>query len=82
MTINLDLVIETKEDTVDMKAGLASMLGVSDAVRCIAETVLTEKTPKRQAYNGNVRTSLKNSFKGSYGHIFSLDVHDQSLIKN
>lgn len=81
MTINLDLVIDTKEDTVDMKAGLASMLGVSDAVRCIAETVLTEKIPKRQAYNGSVRTSLKNSFKGSYGHIFSLDVHDPSLIK-
>lgn len=81
MTINLDLVIETDDDSVDMKAGLTSMQGVSDVVRCIAESVLTEKVPERKTSKSNVRTSLKRSFKGSYGHIFTLDLHDIELKK-
>lgn len=81
MTINLDLVIDTEEDSVDMKAGLASMQGVSDAVRCISETILTGKVPERQSPKSMVRTSLKKSFKGSYGHIFTLDIHDPELQK-
>lgn len=81
MTINLDLVIDTEEDSVDMKAGLVSMQGVSDAVRCIAESVLTEKVPERQTSRSKVRTSLKQSFKGSYGHIFSIDLLDPELEK-
>lgn len=81
MTINLDLVIETEEDSVDMKSGLESMQGVSDAVRCIAESILTESTPQRQTHKGKVRTSLKRSFKGSYGQIFSLDIYDNNLLK-
>ncbi|HEY6436915.1 MAG TPA: hypothetical protein VIY47_10005, partial [Ignavibacteriaceae bacterium] len=80
-TINLDLVIETDNDSVDMKAGLTSMQGVSDAVRCIAESVLTDKVPERKTSKSNVRTSLKKSFKGSYGHIFSLDLYDAELQK-
>jgi hypothetical protein len=80
MTINLDLVIDTDDD-VDMKAGLTSMQGVSDAVRCIAESVLTGTVPKRMTSKSNVRTSLKRSFKGSYGHIFTLDLHDAELQK-
>lgn len=81
MPINLDLVIESEDSLVDMKAGLDSMQGVSDAVRCISETILTEKVPKRQHSKGKVRTSLKRSFKGSYGHIFSLDIYDASVQK-
>jgi hypothetical protein len=81
MTINLDLVIETEEDSIDMKSGLESMQGVSDAIRCVAEAILTETVPQRQTSKGNVRTRLKKSFKGSYGHIFSLDIHDTQLLK-
>lgn len=81
MSINLDLVIETEEDTVDMKAALDSMQGVSDAIRYAAEGILTEKAPKRLSHKSNVRTSLKKSFKGSYGHIFSLDIIDADLQK-
>lgn len=81
MTINFDLVIDTEEDSVDMKAGLESMQGVSDTVRCIAESILTEKVPQRQSHKSSVRTSLKKSFKGSYGHTFSLDIHDHDLAK-
>jgi len=82
MTINLDLVIDAEEDSVDMKAGLETMQGVSDAIRCTAEAILSGATPKRQHHKGKVRTSLKKSFKGSYGHIFSLDIHDDKLQKN
>ena len=81
MSINLDLVIETEDDTVDMKTALDSMQGVSDAVRYAAEGILTEKAPKRLSHKSNVRTSLKKSFKGSYGHIFSLDIIDEDLQK-
>jgi ElaB/YqjD/DUF883 family membrane-anchored ribosome-binding protein len=81
MTINLDLVIDAEEESVDMKAGLETMKGVSDAIRCTAEAILSGATPKRQHYKGNVRTSLKKSFKGSYGHIFSLDIYDDKLQK-
>lgn len=79
MTIDLDLVIDATED-IDMKAGLESMQGVSDAVRCAAESILTGRTPARLSHKSGVRTSLKSSFKGSYGHIFSLNIYDQELL--
>ena len=79
MSINFDIVIATEDNSVDMKAGLSSMQGVSDAVRCIAESVLTEKVPERQTSKSSVRTSLKQSFKGSYGQIFSLEIYDEEL---
>lgn len=81
MAIDLDLVIETDEDSIDMKAGLDTMQGVSDSVRCVAETILTEEVPERKTSKSKVRTRLKKSFKGSYGHIFSLDVFDPQLQK-
>jgi len=81
MAINLDLVIESDEDSVDMKAGLTTMQGISDSVRCIAESVLTENVPERKTSKSKVRTRLKKSFKGSYGHTFSLDVFDPELQK-
>ena len=80
MTINFDLVIKSEKDEVDMKAGLDTMQGVSDAMRCTAEAVLTGKTPKRQSHKSKVRTTLKKSFKGSYGHTFSLDISDNKLL--
>ncbi|WP_020683662.1 hypothetical protein [Marinobacterium rhizophilum] len=79
MTINFDVVIETPEDSVDMKAGLESLQGVSDATRCISEAILTGNTPQRLSHKGKVRTALKRRFKGSYGQIFSLDIHDEKL---
>ena len=81
MSINLDVIIDTPDNSVDMKSGLNTLQGVSDATRCIAETVLTEKTPKRLSHKGKVRTTLKKNFKGSYGHIFSLDIYDEKLKK-
>lgn len=80
MSIDLDLHIDVPERTVDMKAGLETLQGTSDAVRTIAETVLSKKVPKRLNSGGNVRTNLKNSFTGSWVQIFSLDVYaDESI---
>ena len=79
MAINFDVVIETPEYEVDMKAGLDTLQGVSDATRIIGETLLTGKVPQRITYKSDVRTTLKKSFKGSYGHIFSLDIMSEEL---
>lgn len=81
MSIELDLIIDSADESVDMKSGLESMQGVSDAVRRTAEAILSGKTPKRQSHKDSVRTSLKRSFKGSYGHTFSLDIYDEELSK-
>jgi hypothetical protein len=76
MALNFDAVINTPEGTVDMKAGLETLQGVSDAARCIAETILTDHVPQRQTHKKDVRTILKQSFKGSYGHIFGIEIYD------
>lgn len=81
MSLELDVVIDSPVNSVDMKTGLSTLQGASDAARCIAEAVLTEKTPKRQTHKGKVRTSLKKSFTGSYGHIFSIEIYDNKLRK-
>lgn len=73
-SINLDIVIDTPTQAVDMKAGLGTLQGVSDAVRTITETVLTEDVPYRLSHKSSVRTTLKQTFNGSYGQVFSLDI--------
>lgn len=75
MSLNMDVVIDTPDATVDMKTGLETLQGVSDAARCIAETILTGKVPERQSHKSDVRTTLKRNFSGSYGQIFSIDIH-------
>jgi hypothetical protein len=77
MQLNLDVVIGSPEESVDMKSGLDTLQGVSDVARCIAETLLTGKVPERQNHKSDVRTTLKRSFSGSYGQIFSIEVHDE-----
>lgn len=79
MTVNFDAVIDTPEYAVDMKSGLTTLAGTSDAIRCIGETVLTGEVPKRQTYKGSVRTLLRSTFSGSYGQIFSLEIHNDEL---
>jgi hypothetical protein len=81
MTLNLDVVINTPDASVDMKSGLDTLQGVSDAIRCISETILTLKVPERQSHKADVRTTLKRSFSGSYGQIFSVDIHEQKALR-
>lgn len=79
--MNFDILIDTPEHTVDMKAGLDTMQGASEITRVIADTLVSGKVPSRKDHRNPVRTNLKKSFKGSYGHTFSLDIYDQELKK-
>jgi len=79
MPINFDVVIDTPDPSIDMKAGLETFQGISDATRLIAETILKEHVPERLSYRGKVRTNLKKTFKGSYGQIFDLEFYDQGF---
>lgn len=79
MTVDLDVVIESPEYSVEMKAGLKTLQGSSDALRMISETVLSGTIPERKTFKGKVRTLLKASFEGSYGQIFTLDITDPTL---
>ncbi|WP_260429983.1 hypothetical protein [Burkholderia cenocepacia] len=81
MALNFDAVIDSPEPSVDMKAGLDTLQGVSDVARCIAETLLTEHVPQRQTHKKDIRTILKQSFKGSYGHIFGIEIYDDKVQK-
>lgn len=76
--MEFDVLIDSGDDPVDMKSGLSTFQGVSDALRRIAETIVEGKVPKKVTHKSKVRTNLKRSFKGSYGQIFSLDIHDPS----
>lgn len=82
MSINFDIEFKTQDFAVDMKSGLESMQGFSDAVRYTAETILTKKTPERLSAKSSVRTMLKKNFKGSFIQTFSLEVLDDELRTN
>lgn len=77
MPINLDIVIDTAQYEVDMKSGLDTMQGISDATRIIGETLLLGRVPERITAKSSVRTTLKKTFKGSYGLTFRLDVLEE-----
>ncbi|MDR3005636.1 MAG: hypothetical protein LBV14_15560 [Acidovorax sp.] len=79
MSVDLDVLISTNDGLLDMKSGLETMRGVSNAVTTIVESVLTKKIPERKTAKDPVRTRLKRSFKGSYGQIFSVDVFDDKF---
>lgn len=79
--MEFDIVIDTPDHSVDMKSGLDTMQGASEVVRVVTETLLTGRVPSRKSHKSSVRTSLKKSFKGSYGHTFSLDIFDEEQAK-
>lgn len=74
LEINLEAVVQTPESQVDMKSGLDTFQGVSDAMRKIAESLLNDEVIHRINYKSDIRTTLKESFEGSFGQRFSLDV--------
>ncbi|MDF9756424.1 hypothetical protein [Pseudomonas hunanensis] len=81
MAINFDVLVQTPEHSIDMKSGLETFQGASETTRYIAETVLTGRTSQRHSHKNKVRTVLKQSFKGSYGQMFSLEIYDDELQK-
>lgn len=81
MSLNFDVIVDTPEHSIDMKTGLDTLQGVSEATRCIAETLLNGQVAKRLSHKSKVRTMLKQNFKGSYGQVFSLEIFDEELKK-
>lgn len=81
MPINFEVLINTPEYEVDMKSGLDTMQGISDATQIIGEALLSGRVPEKITAKRSVRTTLKKSFKGSYGQNFRLDVLDESAKK-
>jgi len=81
MPINLEVVIDTKDYEVDMKAGLETLQGVSEATLSIAETLVTGKVSLRHRGISSVRTILKKTFNGSYGQGFTVEISDETLQK-
>jgi hypothetical protein len=79
MALDLDVLIDSPDYSIEMKAGLKTLQGASDSISTISETILTGNVPERKTYKGKVRTRLKASFDGSYGQIFSLEITDDVL---
>ncbi|WP_045376643.1 hypothetical protein [Vibrio campbellii] len=77
MSIAFDIVIDSPEYAVDMKSGLETMQGVSDSSRHIAEAICLGRVVKRQRSESSIRTNLKETFKSSFGQVFSIDFYDE-----
>ncbi|EHK9003767.1 hypothetical protein KCU40_002620 [Vibrio vulnificus] len=78
MSISFDVVINSSEYAVDMKAGLETMQGVSDSTRIISEAICAGRVVKRQRTSSKLRTNMKETFEGSYGQVFSVDFYDKA----
>lgn len=79
MELDLDVVIDSPTYSVEMKSGLKTLQGASDALTTISETILTGYIPEKKTYKSSVRTRLKDSFEGSFGQAFSLEIADRYL---
>jgi hypothetical protein len=80
MPLNLDIIIDTPDYEVDMKAGLETLQGASEATLSIVETLVAKKVAQRHRGIGSVRTILKKTFKGSYGQVFSIEISDEDQL--
>jgi len=78
--LELDIVVDSKDYEIDMQYGLETLKGTSDAVSLIAEAILEDKVGGRRTHKSNgVRTKLKQSFKGSFGQRFALEITKPEL---
>ncbi|NOR68499.1 MAG: hypothetical protein GQ532_02180 [Methylomarinum sp.] len=79
MKVNLDVVIDSPENEIDMQYGLETLKGTSDVISIAAEAILRERVPEKRTHRSDARTKLKQSFTGSYGHKFSIEIEDKQL---
>lgn len=81
MNINLDIIIDSPTNDIDMKFGLETLTGTSDVITLTSEGILRKKVPKNITHATPVRTTLKQSFTGSYGQHFSIGIEEDFLKK-
>lgn len=79
MKVNLDIVIGSPDNEIDMQYGLETLKGTSDVVSIAAEAILRARVPEKRTHKSDARTKLKQSFTGSYGHKFSIEIVDKEL---
>ncbi|WP_305846036.1 hypothetical protein [Photobacterium kishitanii] len=77
--MKLDLIIKTEEHAVDMKTGLETISGISEAVRCVVEAAMTDKVPSRNTSANQFRNNMMETFEGSYGLVFEVSVGDPNM---
>lgn len=76
--MKLDLVIQTEDHAVDMKTGLETISGASEAARSVIEAALTDKVQKNTSAS-KFRNTMMESFEGSYGLVFKVGTEDPEL---
>ncbi|PSS70307.1 hypothetical protein [Shewanella algae] len=79
MGIEFDVVMDSKDYSIEMNAGLETLLGASETTRRIVETVLTERVPEKLTNSNKVQSRLKKTFQGSFGQRFSLEIEDEKV---
>ncbi|MCG9726865.1 hypothetical protein [Vibrio brasiliensis] len=77
--MKLDLIIQTQEHAVDMKTGLETISGASEAARSVVEAAITDKVSHRNTTASKVRNTMMESFEGSYGLVFDVGTEDPEL---
>ncbi|NGZ13945.1 hypothetical protein HGG78_09350 [Vibrio aestuarianus] len=77
--MKLDLIIQTEEHAVDMKTGLETISGASEAVRSVVEAVIADHVSHRNTSATKVRNKMMESFEGSYGLVFEVGTEDPEL---
>jgi len=80
MKVNLDVVIKSGNDDVDMDYALETLSGTVSVSCLLAEAILRGRVKERRTHADSVRANLKQSFKSSYGQRFELVVNDKTLI--
>lgn len=79
MPINLEVVIDTDDYSVEMKSGLETLKGISDATTYIASAIVSKSVPEKITPKNPIRTHLKKTFESSYGQNFSLEILDEGM---
>ncbi|WP_448120735.1 hypothetical protein [Xanthomonas arboricola] len=74
MELDFEIIINTPEESVDMKSALDTFQGISDATRKVSQSFLDNEVVRRINFKSDSRTKLKQTFKGSFGQNFSLEV--------
>ncbi|ENP7579025.1 hypothetical protein NB595_02335 [Vibrio alginolyticus] len=77
--MKLDLIIKTEEHAVDMKAGLDTISGASEAVRSVVEAAVTDTVSQRNTSSNKLRNKMMESFEGSYGLVFEVASEDPEI---
>lgn len=81
----MDIVIGSPNNSVDMKTGLETLDGASETLWHISEALLVDKVStkhgKKDSPRAKVKTDLQQTFSGSYGQRFSINIIDSNAQK-